>query len=307
MEKLIHPDVHFSFPVNTSKGVAKEPASDHYLAAWREQLLDMPYFTEQAWYGRIGIENKQGLINRQESEQIIRKLSLKPYESDSKVLIIWLPERMNRTAANMLLKLIEEPPHQTVILLVSNEWEGILPTIRSRCQPVKFNPLTESDLYGFIKANGNALNNNVIEEIAHNARGNVLRALEILQQDGQQTQALDRFMTLMRLCYKGRAPELLQWVDEITTEGREQLKLFLHYALIMIRENFMLHVNNKELIYLSASEKEFSVKFHPFVNVRNAAAIYHEFNVAYRDIEANGYPKLVLFDLALKLSTLLKS
>ncbi len=139
--KLVHPDLHFVVPVLKTASVTKDPVSDLFLEEWREALLDNPYLSENQWYEAIGAENKQGIINKEESLQIIKKLGFKPYESDYRMMVIWLPEKMNQAAANKLLKMIEEPPEKTLILMVSESTDKILPTILSRTQLLHVPPL----------------------------------------------------------------------------------------------------------------------------------------------------------------------
>lgn len=298
-EKLAHPDLHFAFPVNTSKEVSKEPVSDDYISLWREQLLANPYFRSNQWYNFIGIENKQGLISKNESELIIRKLNLKSFESDYKILILWLPENMNATSANMLLKLIEEPPDKTIFLLVSEDPNEVLLTISSRTQPVKLSPIDSDSITHALEKNY-GLNIDEARNISHLSNGNFIAALEQIDQSDENKFNFEKFTSFMRLCYQRNIPEINGWVDEMTGSGRENLKSFFGYALHLIRENFIMNLKNNELTYLTKQEEEFSKKFHPFINGRNILLIYSEFNAASADIERNANAKIVLFDMALK-------
>jgi DNA polymerase-3 subunit delta' len=297
-EKLAHPDLHFVFPVNTSKEVSKEPVSDDYISLWREQLLANSYFRSNQWYNFIGIENKQGLISKNESELIIRKLNLKSFESDYKILILWLPENMNATSANMLLKLIEEPPEKTVFLLVTEEPNEVLLTISSRTQPVRLNRIDTESIIKELENQYN-LNSNEAQSLARLANGNFIAALEQIEQSEENKFNFEKFTSFMRLCYQRNIPEINSWVDEMFSSGRENLKSYFEYSLRLIRENFIMNLKNDELIYLSKSEEEFSKKFYPYINGRNILAIYSEFNSASADIERNANAKIVLFDMAL--------
>jgi DNA polymerase-3 subunit delta' len=305
-EKLAHPDLHFAYPVNTSKDVSKDPVSDDYITQWREQILTNPYFRSNQWYNIIGIENKQGLISKNESELIIRKLNLKSFESDYKILILWLPENMNATSANMLLKLIEEPPDKTVFLLVSEEPNEVLLTISSRTQPVKLSRIdTESIVSGLESLY--QLNSSDAQNIARLANGNFIAALELIEQSEENKFNFEKFTNFMRMCYQRNIPLLNTWVDEMSGSGRENLKSFFEYSLKLIRENFIMNLKNDEIVYLSPAEEEFSKKFHPFINGRNIIAIYSEFNNASSDIERNANVKIVLFDMALKVVKLIRN
>ncbi|MBN2818045.1 MAG: DNA polymerase III subunit delta [Bacteroidales bacterium] len=304
-EKLVHPDLHFAYPVNTSKDISKDPVSDDYIALWREQILSNPYFRSSQWYNFIGIENKQGLISKNESESIIRKLNLKSFESEYKILIIWLPEKMNATASNMLLKLIEEPPEKTIFLLVSEEPQQVLLTIASRTQPIKLDRLSNSEIKEALQS-GYEVHADVAASIARLSNGSFIAALENLEKSEEQSFNFSQFTTIMRLSYMRNIPEINNWVDEMSGIGRERLKSFFNYALRIIRENFILNLNNPEIVYLSIEEEQFSEKFHPYINGRNIMAISEEINAASNDIERNANAKIVLFDMALKIVKLIR-
>ncbi len=295
-----HPDLHFVFPVNTSKEVKKDPTSDDYLPLWRETLLQNPYFLSAQWYNLMEIENKQGLISRNDSEGIIRKLSLKSFESDYKFLILWLPEKMHSTAANMLLKLLEEPPEKTIFLMVSEVPEQVLVTISSRTQPVKLSKIDHEVLANYLVDKHQLLPPEA-SKVARLAGGSLIAALEILETSEETAFQFEQFGIFMRLSYKGAIPEINSWVDEMAGIGRERLKGFFIYALRLLRENFIKNLQNDNLLYLSNEEEVFSEKFHPFVNGRNIIDICHEFTSASADIERNANAKIVLFDMALKM------
>lgn len=299
-EHLTHPDLHFSFPSNTSKITSKDPTSDDYIKLWREFMIQSPYFRSSQWYNFMGIENKQGLISKNESELIMRKLSLKSFESDYKFLILWLPEKMNATAANMLLKLVEEPPEKTLFLCVSEAPEEVLLTISSRTQPVKLSSIdSESLTQGIV--DGFSLSDQEAKGISRLANGNFIAAREILETTEENAFNFERFTTLMRLCYGRKIQDINSWVDEMAGSGRERLKGFFSYAARLIRENFIMNLKNDEIVYLTQEEEQFSQKFHPFINGRNILAIASEINQASADIERNANAKIVLFDMALKI------
>ena len=304
-EKLAHPDLHFAYPVNTSKEVSKDPVSDDYINQWRQQVLVNPYFRSNQWYNVIGIENKQGLISKNESEQIIRKLNLKSFESDYKILILWLPEKMNATSANMLLKLIEEPPENTIFLLVSEEPDEVLLTISSRTQPVKLSRIDPEQIIPALENNYH-VGGEEAKNVARLANGNYIAALEFLEQSEENKFNFEKFTSFMRLCYQRNIPEINSWVDELTASGRENLKSFFNYSLHMIRENFIMNLKENEIVYLSTDEENFSDRFHPFINGRNIQSITNEFNMAVADIERNANAKIVLFDMALKIVKLIR-
>lgn len=304
-EKLIHPDLHFAFPVNTSKSVNKDPVSDDYLPVWREMITENPYFRSAQWFNFMGIENKQGLISKNESVSIVRKLNLKSFESDYKFLILWLPEKMNPTSGNMLLKLIEEPPSKTIFLLVSENPEQVLITISSRTQPVKLSQLKETEISNALTKH-HQINKEEADNAARLANGNYIAALEALNTSEENSFNFELFTSLMRLCYSRNIPEVNNWVETMAATGREKLKSFFSYGLRIIRENFIMNLKNDEIIYLTKEEESFSKKFHPYINGRNILSIYNEFNEASADIERNANAKIVLFDMALKIVKLIR-
>lgn len=303
--KLIHPDLHFAFPVNTSQKVSKDPVSDSYISQWREQVTTNPYFSEQDWYETIGIENKQGNISKAEAELILQKMNFKPYESDYKIMFIWLPERMNATAANKLLKLVEEPPKNTIFLMVSNNADLIIKTILSRTQLIKIPPIEERILMGKL-ANEFELSENESKVLTRLSAGNYLEASRIVKQQDEENDYLDSFSTLMRKAYANDILGLFLWVDDTAKFGREQQKSFIVYCQKMIRENFMLNLK-VDAVYITGAEKEFSQKFSQFIHKDNVFDIYTELNLAIAHIGQNGNAKIIFTDLALKISKLLKT
>ena len=304
--KLIHPDLHFVFPVNTGKNLSGDPVSDEYLAQWREYFVQNPYLSESQWYDYIGIENKQGFIGVGESKIILKKLGFKSFESDFKIMIIWLPERMNASAANKLLKIIEEPPENTIFLMISQSTIDILPTILSRVQVLKFPRIDDNDIRTALKEK-HGIPDNQLDNIVHLANGNYRKALDLITDSEENKYNLDRFSELMRRAYAFDIPKIIGLAEEISAIGRERQKRFLNYVLRMVRENFMINIVSDKIVYLTPGEKDFSAKFHPFINSRNASGIYRLINKASLDIEANANARIVFTDTALHLNKLLKS
>lgn len=304
--KLIHPDLHFVFPVNTGKkDLNHPPVSDDYIAEWREILLRDPYMAENQWYEYIGIENKQGFIGSEESHQIIRKLQLKSFESDHKIMIIWLPEKMNQYSANKLLKIIEEPPEETYFIMVSESTQNMLPTILSRLQVVSFTRISDSDMKTALKEKYD-LPDKSIDNLIHLSNGNYHKASEIIHSGEEMTFFLEKFIMLMRLAYQKNISGLVNLVDELHELGREKLKRFIHYSLKMVRENYIMNLKYEEMIYLTNEERDFSEKLHLFIHLKNVNDIYKLFNQASMDIESNAYARIVLLDIGLQLNEMLK-
>lgn len=302
--KLVHPDLHFVFPVLKTAAITKDPVSDDFMEPWREALLSNLYLTENQWYEAIGAENKQGIINVKESEAIIRKLGFKPYESDYRMLIIWLPEKMNQPAANKLLKLVEEPPAKTLILMISESTEKILPTILSRTQLMHVPPLTDSEIKEGLLAQEKA-DPQLVEDAVKRANGSFNTALQTLYQDENELHYFELFTQLMRFCYARKIIEINEWVEQVAGLGRERQKQLLEYGLRLLRENFMLHMNSEDLNYMSARENEFSVKFSPFIHEGNIHTLTESFTEAANHIEANGNPRIIFMDLSIQVIRLL--
>ncbi|MRR20435.1 DNA polymerase III subunit delta' [bacterium] len=305
-DKLIHPDLHFVFPV-IKKKAGTEVVSDTYISQWRTMVLKSAWFSLSTWTEAMEVANEQALIPVAEAGEIIRKLSLKSFESDFKIMIIWLPEKMNAETANKLLKMIEEPPARTLFILVSEEDDKLLPTITSRCQHIRIPAISSEDLSAhLVKAAG--MDQAKASEIAAIANGNMVRAMELAREDDNTTVHLDRFTRLMRTGYARDIQSLVSWSEETAALGRERQKSFLSYALRMLRENFIMNFRGKEnkLVYLTQSEDDFSLKFHPFINEKNINALNREFNLAYAHVESNGNTKMIFLDLALKTMRLIR-
>jgi DNA polymerase-3 subunit delta' len=302
--KLAHPDLHFVYPVATTKSVSRHPVSDEFSDEWRTFVSGDPYIIPAAWYDFIGMENKQGVINVYESAAILRKLSFQSFESEYKVMVIWQPEKMNRPCANKLLKILEEPPSKTVFIMVAEKTDSILPTVLSRTQLLKVPAIDRTDLCDYLEGR---YEQQQIKDAAALAGGNYNRAVEHLQATNNAGQDLDMFIRMMRLAYAARVSELLEWVEEVAALGRERQKNFLLYAIRMIRENLLLNINEKGLAVMTQKEAEFSEKFSAFVTRDNAEGIYSALNLAYSHIEANAYARIVFLDLCLKLSGIIRS
>ena len=302
--KLVHPDLHFVYPVMRTGSMSTPPISDDYAEVWREALLRDSYLTENQWYEALGAENKQGIINVKESESIIRKLGFKPYESEYRMIVIWLPEKMNQSAANKLLKLIEEPPAKTLILMVSDHTDKILPTIMSRTQLLHVPPIEDAAIReGLMQIEQS--DRQLVEDAVSRANGNFSMALQTLRQDEMELHHFNLFTELMRLCYARNIIEINGWVERVAGAGRERQKQMIDYSLRLLRENFILHLDNESLNYMSAKELAFSTRFSPYIHAGNVHALAEAFTLAGNHIEANGNPRIVLLDLSIGIIKLL--
>lgn len=302
--KLAHPDLHFVFPVFTTKNNSK-PISDDFLPKWREFVLDTPYFTLSQWLGFADNENAQGLIYERESDSIIRKLSLKPFESEYKVMIIWLAEKMHPSCSNKLLKLIEEPPDKTLFLLITEDEETVITTIRSRAQLIKVPFIGIEPMRIALEASGEIAAGE-IDDIIRLANGNYIRVLDYLNPDTGTSFFFEKFQEMMRFAYARQVFELTQWADEMAVLGRDRQKAFFDFALRMIREYFIMNFKRPQLNYMNEEEKGWGQKFAPFINERNIIPFSKEFELGIKHISMNGNPRIVFLDTALRMVRLIK-
>lgn len=303
--KLIHPDIHYIFPVATSKRVSSDPVSDRYIAEWREYIADLPYPSLQGWMNYLDIENKQGGIFKKEAEGLLRKLSLKAFESEYKVVIIWLPEKMNATTANKLLKVIEEPPEKTVFLLLAEQTEKILPTILSRTQLITVPKLSDEDLVEGLEERYPELAEK-LPEIVPLAEGNYLRAVNLLNTNEQIQFYQEHFIKWMRMCFRYRVNDIISWIPAIASMGRERQKAFLLYGLHLIRENYLLNQNLESVTRMTPAEREFSSRFFAFIHPGNIEALFSSISKAIQHIEMNANPRILFLDLSMEIYKALK-
>ena len=304
--KLQHPDVHFVFPVVRKKNQKEAPISLDYMSEWRNAFLNNHYLTLNEWTTTSGEENKQAGIFVAEANNIIKTLSVKPFESDYRVMIIWLPEKMNEETANKLLKIIEEPNDMTHFFLVSQEPERIIGTIQSRVQRINLPPIADVDIQQALVSRFDCPQDKAID-YARMSHGSYVEALKLLNDDEERSFYFTKFCEMMRLSYAKKLFDMKEWSEELSGIGRERQKAYLQYAQQMIRENFIMNFNTPSLNYLNENERTFSSRFHAFVNHNNVAGIMDELALAEKDIMQNVNAKMVFFDLSLKLIMLLKS
>ena len=305
-EKLIHPDLHFVYPVIKGKK-ASDPVSNNYIEEWREFVKKSPYFTINNWLNSIEVGNAQGMIFASEASEIIKKLSLKTFESEFKIMIIWLPEKMHQATANKLLKMIEEPPEKTLFLLVSEEPDKIIPTILSRCQLVKIPSFSNHDIEHYLMQRFSITEEKAVD-ISRVSNGNLTWAIELCEDETSSLFNLDRFKSLMRFAWKRDIISIIGWSEEIAATGREAQKNFISFSLRILRENLMLSLDQmkNKLVFLAGEEAAFSGNFHPFINQNNIYPLTDEFNLVYSHVEANGNAKIIFLDLALKITRLIR-
>lgn len=307
VQKLIHPDLHFVYPVNTNQAVSKNPVSSLFLDDWRDFITQNPYGSLFDWFAQLGIENKQGNISVKEADEITKKLSLKSFEGGYKVMIIWMADCMHTATANKILKLIEEPPSKTVLLLLTEDEEQILTTISSRCQKLKFPKLAEQDISNYITKHF-SIDATKATHISRQSQGNLTLAIHKLNEDDHDKQFEAWFVSWVRTAFKAKGNkkainELLAWSDTMSKTGRETQKKFLLYCIELFRQALLLNYNTKDLVYFESDEGSFQLeKFAPFVHHNNIFEIVSALEDANYHIERNGNSKIIFSDVSILLT-----
>lgn len=300
-QKLVHPDLHFSYPFIAPK---KETVALDYIAQWREALLEQPYLTLEKWMQYLDAGNKQPNINIAECHSIIGKLSLKPFESDFKVLIMWLPEYL-REIGNSLLKLIEEPSSETLFLLVSEQPDQLLPTLLSRTQLVRTSRLEEEEIAAYLLASG-VSDTDLVRQAARLSGGNLAAAIDLSA--GESSNFGQLFIDWMRVCYQGDAIKIVEWIEVIagkgSAAGRENQKNLLRYGLSLLRQSLLQHLGLP--VQAQGAELAFITRFSAQLNREKTTAISGELEKAIYHIERNANPRILFLDVSLHIMRLLK-
>jgi len=297
--KLVHPDLHFSYPFFASH---REDTAVTFIEEWRQAFLANPYLNLDEWRSRLHADNKQANINIAECHQIIKKLSLKPFEGGYKVLIMWLPEYLDKEG-NTLLKIIEEPPHKTLFLLVAQSQEQILNTILSRTQLVKTGRLSDTDIETFLMEKYQTAAEKA-RPIAYLAEGNLNTALQLLKEETNNN--FEMFSDWFRMCFANRGSQLIDFVETAAKMGRENQKNFLRYGMNLLRECLLVLSDAQQLVNLPPAEKDFVEKFSSSINPAKAEALYNELEKAHYHIERNANPKILFLDVSLLFVKILK-
>ncbi len=306
MQKLVHPDLHFVVPTATTKKVKKDPESDLFMEEWREYVIqNQGYVDTSSWYTFLDVENKQGYMSVRDAASLLRKLSMKSYEGEYKIAIIWMAEKMRVDTANKLLKLLEEPPEKTIFLLIAEDQEELLATIKSRTALVKIPAVGLDSIKAALKSRLGCE-----ERQAHNAamisEGNWITACHSVQDSDEHKYFFTTFQQWMRLCFRSAYSELIDFSGNIKTLGREKQKELLNYGLRIIRNALLFNNNLADIVMLPDDEKKFNANFAPFVNPANLMQIADLFEEAIRHIERNGNAQIVFTDVSFKMVSLLK-
>lgn len=308
-QQFSHPDLHFAFPVARTSKIKSRPVSANFSEEWRTFLKEQPFGNLFDWYQLLGIENKQGQIGVDEAHEVVKSLSLKSYEGGYKVMLIWMAEKMNTSAANKLLKLIEEPPDKTIFILIAEEEEQIIQTIRSRCQLLHFPPLAEQVIKEELVKRGLAENEAV--KTAHQAHGNFNKALDLMQKNSEDLTFEKWFILWVRSAFRAKGNktaihDLIGWSEQVAGTGRETQKQFLQYCLSVFRQAILLNYGTEELVYMEMEDSSFRLdKFAPFVHGNNIIDITNTLEEAIYHVERNGNSKIIFTDLSMQLTRLL--
>ena len=303
-QKLAHPDLHFIYPVIKTKS-NDNPKSEHFASEWRELLLEKNAFISlHDWHEKLKTETKQSIINTADCNSIIQKLSLKSYESEYRVVIMWQVERFYREAAPRLLKILEEPPYKTLFILIAENHDQLLSTIKSRTQLVKFLPYPAQEVSAILRQTFQ-LGVESADYIAQRCAGNLHKAFQDANEKNNDEKYFLLFRSWMRSCLQAKIYEIQEMITQISPGNREEVKRFLQYGQGLIRDSLMIHHDSGEITYRSGAEKDFVTKFSPFIHPEVMQGFYNEFDEAIVQIGRNGNANIILTDLSFRISNLL--
>jgi DNA polymerase-3 subunit delta' len=299
--KLSHPDLHFVFPIAKSDRVK---VCNDAIEEFRSAVLENPYLTLEEWMD-MASDRKAVHIYTTEGDEMIRKLSFKAYQGRYKVMIVWIAEKMNVECANKILKLLEEPEADTVFMLVSDRPEEVLGTIYSRCQRIAVPPIEAKDMEQALRARYD-VEADEVEYLVKNALGSWGKMLGLMKESEESKRDFELFVQMMRLAWNLDVKGIRQWTEQVSKLTRDGQVRFLQKAQKMIRENFILRLNNRQLTYMNKAEMEFASKFARFIHEKNVVLIMEELALAEAQIAQNGNAKIILFHLEILLYKLLK-
>ena len=306
IQKLVHPDLHFVVPTANTKKVKSNPESDLFMEEWREYVIQNEGSVDtSSWYTFLDVENKQGYMSVRDAASLLRKLSMKSYEGEYKIAIIWMAEKMRTDTANKLLKLLEEPPEKTVFLLIAEDAEELLATIKSRTALVKIPSIDLTAVEAALKTRLKC-NDKQAHDAAMVSEGNWITACHSVQESEEHKFYFTTFQQWMRLCFRAAYSEIIDFSSTVKGIGREKQKELLDYGLRIIRNSLLFNNNLAEIVMLPEDEKVFNSKFAPFINPANLAQIAALFEEAIRQIERNGNAQIIFTDMSFKMVGLLK-
>lgn len=291
--KLEHPDIHYTFP--TAQALSK--TSDALFPIWKRMTLENPYFGLGDWINESDPKGRRPIISVHQSMEIIKGLSLKSFDGGYKISIIWMAEEMNTSCANKLLKILEEPPKNTIFILIAESEDTLLPTILSRTQILKIKPLNEEEIGNYLKEKKKDVNAELIKSITSRSEGHLSLAIELLNAGETENTNYTLFIELMRVCYQKNVLSMMKWAEKISKLGREQQKHFIKYALYMVRQSLIQNYTGGQLNKTSPEEADFLTKFARFITGNNIMAFNKLFNDAHYNIERNAYGRLIFTNI----------
>jgi len=305
-KNLSHPDLHLVFPILKIGGL-KKAVSTNFVNIWRAFVLENPYASLNDWIDTFGTENKtgqQGSIYKDEAALIHQKLALKNFEALYRIVLIWMPEQMNLEVSNKFLKLFEEPPKGTIFLLVSKNPNKLLPTILSRMQKIKTSNFSVDDIVTYFR--GSSINTEKVKQLASLTDADLGKIIKLQDEIDEQLDLFDQFSSWMRLSYKKDVVNISKWTDTIAVMGRKHQKLFLSYAIKMVRECLIFNFANQKLLKINEKEHVFISKFAPFIHEENSIVIVEELEKSIKSINRNANAKILFFELSLQMVIFLK-
>lgn len=311
MDGLVHPDLHFFFPTYRTKSdsgeAKKEKTGRPFFDQWRAMLLETAYPSYGQWLERIGVQNQQAMIYAADCNEIIKSTAMKPFEGSHKVVIVWMIEKLRAHDASRLLKTLEEPPEQTVFLLVSENKDEIVKTVLSRTQLVNIPFLKDQEIAKFLMGKYDFTEEKAIQT-AFLSGGSFIETLRMMEGDHDPMAEFEDFRNWMRLCFDKRKTmlELLKWVDTFAKEGRERQKAMLGRGLVIVRKCVLHNYNASKALRVDNEIMNFIAKFSPFVNHANTIEMVQKLNDAIYHIERNANAKLVFTELSFAMANLLK-
>jgi DNA polymerase-3 subunit delta' len=296
--QMVHPDVHFSYPT-----IGTGAVSTDFAKQWRAAISENPFLDVNSWLARIGAENKQGNINKDECNAIIKKLSLKTFEGRYKILVMWLPEYLGKEG-NRLLKLIEEPPEGTIFLLAAENADLILPTILSRCQLIRTDRLSDEEVVQALEQL-RGMDAVRAQSVAFLAEGDLNQAIQLA--DHTENDDARLLLEWLRQCWRGNGVDLVKWTDKFATLGRENQKRFLQYGLHFLREMNLLVATGNTRLRLRNDELQTAQNMAKVLTLQKIEQIARHFNENYYYIERNANPKILFLDTSVKINQILKA
>ncbi|NBC56852.1 MAG: DNA polymerase III subunit delta' [Bacteroidetes bacterium] len=303
---LQHPDFHIAVPVNNNKGKPSKPTTTDFIKPWINLALTNPYMDLKTWYTEIGIEKKKGIMTVNEADRIANELALKPHSGVAKVMVVWCADKLHTAAANKLLKLIEEPPENTFLILTTDKEEAILDTIKSRCQVLNFPRLSQENIRNAL-INRLSLDSSQANFIAQQADGDFTQAYNLAQNNQEEVEFEEWFINWVRLAFQAKKNKqvvikLMEWSQNISDNTRDKQVRFLKYCLHFFRQALLKNYQVQELVYLK-TQANFSLdKFAPFIHGNNIEPIYTTIQGAIYHINRNVNAKMVITDTSIKLS-----